>query len=236
MIILKANFPEEFKAVSDEIIDKLKANLNENGELPVFDVKEVKEDIKGKVKESLDESEKTVLIGYDHLTTKDSFSAFSESFENAGLVLFDAHPHTADFVKELIEEGKLKKENLLIIGLRSWNKDEYSYLKQNNMKLYSMSEICNEGVHEICDSIMSVARNFDGLYISIDLDVVDAAFAPATRFNEPGGLSSREIIYFLQRLKLLKNLRFVDIMEFEQKKDINDMTALLCAKIVREVC
>ena len=236
MLILKTNFPEEFKAVSEKIINKLKPALNENGELPVFDIKEVKENITERIKESLNESEKTVLIAYDHSTTKNSFSAFSGLFNNADLVLFDAHPHTADFVKELIEEERLKKENLLIIGIRNWNKDEYAYLKQNNIKFYSMSEICNEGIHEICDSIMSVARNFDGLYISIDLDVIDPAFAPAVRFNEPGGLSSREIIYFLQRLKLLKNLRFIDITEIEQKKDINEMTALLCAKIIGEVC
>lgn len=238
MIILKTDFPEKFKSASNNIINQLKqANLNENGELPFLEIKEIKkEEIFEKTKQSLIESEKTVLLGYEHSSTKDSFSAFKENFNKPGLILFDSSPHTHDFIKEMIKEKKIKKDNLLIIGMRSWNKDDYSYLKQNSLKAYTMKEISNEGVHETCDSIMSVARMFDALYISIGIGVVDPAFAPAAKTSEPGGLSSRELIYFLQRLKLLKNLKFLDIMEFEQEKDINGITALLCAKIIGEVC
>lgn len=238
MIILKADFPEKFKAESQKIIDNLKeAGLNENGELPFPDIKEVKnEDVFKKTKESLDESEKTVLIGDEHSLTKEAFSAFKENFKRPGLILFDSSPYTSGFIKELIEEKKIEKNNIILIGTRRWNKDEYNYLKQNNLKSYSMKEICVEGMHEICDSIMSVARMFDALYISIGIGVVDPAFAPAAKTTEPAGLSSRELVYFLQRLKLLKNLRAIDLIGFEQEKDINNITALLCAKIIGEVC
>ena len=63
-----------------------------------------------------------------------------------------------------------------------------------------------EKIGEICDSIMYVAKNFGALYISVDIDVLDPAFAPGTGYKEAGGMSTRELLYFLQRLRKLKNL------------------------------
>ena len=75
------------------------------------------------------------------------------------------------------------------------------------------------------------------LYVSLDIDVVDPAFAPATGYKEPGGLTSREIIYLMQRINKIKNLRAVDIVEINQEKDKNfdNMTLKLGAKILAEL-
>ena len=64
---------------------------------------------------------------------------------------------------------------------------------------------------------------------------LDPAFAPAVGFKEPGGLTSRELLFFLYKLKLLKNLRVIDVMEFDESKDIDGMTAKLAAKLVVEM-
>ena len=79
------------------------------------------------------------------------------------------------------------------------------------------------------------AKNFDNLYISIDIDVIDPAFAPGTGYIEPAGLTSREFLYFLHRLKNLKNIRGYDIVEINPKKDINNLTTKLGAKILVEL-
>ena len=68
-----------------------------------------------------------------------------------------------------------------------------------------MKDIFENGVNEVCDTIMEICRKFNKLHISLDIDVVDPAFAPGVGYLESGGLSSNEILYFIRRLKLLKN-------------------------------
>ena len=73
------------------------------------------------------------------------------------------------------------------------------------------------------------------VYISLDIDVVDPAFAPGTGYPEPAGLTSRQLFYMLHRLKNLKNINIIDIVEVNPKKDINNMTSKLAAKILAEL-
>ena len=98
-----------------------------------------------------------------------------------------------------------------------------------------MKKISEESLHDITDAIMSAAKNFSHLYISIDIDAVDPAFAPGTGYPEPAGLTSRQLFYMLHRLKNLKNINIIDIVEVNPKKDINNMTSKLAAKILVEL-
>jgi len=74
------------------------------------------------------------------------------------------------------------------------------------------------------------------LYISIDIDVIDPAFAPSTGYPEPGGFTSKEFIYLAQRLSKIKNLHALDIVEINSEKDEsnNNLTLKLGAKILSE--
>ena len=181
-----------------------------------------------------------LFLGGDHSVSYDTFS--NNLCE--GLLIFDAHPDVyqefntpthLDWLKFIIEEGKVLRENLMIVGLRSFHKKEIEYLKEKKIKFLTMKNIFDNGVVSVCDSIMEFAFSFKSLYLSIDIDVVDPAFAPGVGYVEPGGLSSRELIYFVQRLKNLKNLRKVDIVEVNIDKDINNMTAKLAAKLIAEL-
>ena len=89
------------------------------------------------------------------------------------------------------------------------------------------------GLYDISEAVMELANKWDGLYISIDIDVLDPAFAPGTGYPEPGGLSIRELIYFLHRLKKLHNFRGGDLVEVNPKKDAG--TAIVAAKIITEL-
>jgi arginase family enzyme len=71
------------------------------------------------------------------------------------------------------------------------------------------------------------------LYISIDLDALDPAFAPGVSHHEPGGLSTRELISVLQRLR--GPVIGADIVEYNPTRDTNGMTATVAAKLVKEV-
>ncbi len=83
---------------------------------------------------------------------------------------------------------------------------------------------------------MSVAKSFKDLYVSIDIDVLDPAFAPGTGYMEPGGLSTRELLFFLHRLKKLQNLRAYDLVEINPSKDVNELTSKVGSKILVELC
>ena len=82
---------------------------------------------------------------------------------------------------------------------------------------------------------METACTWQATYLSIDIDVVDAAVAPGTGYPEPGGISARELISSVQRIKRLKNLQRIDIVEVNPEKDVQDLTVKLAAKVLKEM-
>ncbi len=236
----------------DLIIQNLKNfYLKESGILPFFNIEEIEIN-----NSNIDESNKNifnhvnelmmpaVLVGGDHSLTYSAFKGFAKKYSNPGLLVFDAHldcennfspPTHEDYLRVLIEEGHLKKENIIVIGVRNVHSNELEFTRKNKIKIYSMNEFTNNGKNETTDAIMSVARRFDALYISIDIDVLDPAFAPGTGYIEPGGMSTRELLYFIQRLKNLKNIKLWDLVEVNPDKDINNLTVITAAKLVAEM-
>ena len=144
-------------------------------------------------------------------------------------------PTHEDFVKVLINKNHLKKENLILVGLRNWHKDEYEFLKKNKIRYFPMKDLTQENLHDITDSIMYIAKKFSPLYISIDIDVIDPAFAPGTGYPEPAGLTPRQFLYILHRIKNLKNIKIIDLVEINPEKDKNNLTSKLGAKIIAEL-
>ncbi|NNK87313.1 MAG: agmatinase, partial [Flavobacteriaceae bacterium] len=71
------------------------------------------------------------------------------------------------------------------------------------------------------------------LYISLDLDALDPAFAPGVSHHEPGGLSSREVISIIQNIQV--EIIGADIVELNPNRDLNDTTAMLAYKLFKEI-
>jgi len=236
----------------DKIVNELKEIfLNEQGVKPEFIVESVKAN-NSNISETneniynhlMQNDEMPVIIGGDHSITYACFKAFSKQFDNPGIIIFDAHPDCEnnfspptheDFLRVLIEENYVKRGNVILVGLRSWHKNEYDYLKKNKIKFFSMKEIANENIKEVSEAVMSAALQFGSVYVSIDIDILDPAFAPGTGYLEPAGLSSRELIFFLQRLSNLRNLKAVDLVEVNPKLDISNLTVKTGAKIISEL-
>ncbi len=91
-----------------------------------------------------------------------------------------------------------------------------------------------ENLSDTCEIIMEFSSGKD-LYVSIDIDVIDPCFAPGTGYLEPGGLSSRDFIYMVQRINKIKRLRGIDIVEINPDKDKGNKTIKLGAKILAEL-
>jgi arginase family enzyme len=89
-------------------------------------------------------------------------------------------------------------------------------------------------VHEMKDLDLSLIKRFDNpLYISLDLDGLDPAYAPGVSHHEPGGLSTRQVIDLLNNVEA--NVVGADIVEYNPDRDFQDMTAHVAAKMLREI-
>ena len=182
-----------------------------------------------------------VFLGGDHSISFPLVKSFNSLNKNAGIIIFDAHadcmkpmkePTHEEWVRALIEQGFDSKQ-IILVGLRNVDPQEIDFLRENKINCFWMKELVSD-FKETADLITEQARKFDALYISIDIDVIDPAFAPGTGYVEPGGLSSKEFLYLIQRLALPKNLKACDIVEINPDKDINNLTVKLGAKIISE--
>lgn len=224
------------------IVERLKKyELNEGEKSIILDVSEVKVDKNNfdLTFENIEKEQGDIFIGGDHSTTYPCFRGMKGS--DKGIIIFDAHPDlevgtkTVDhesYLRKLIEEKSVKKENVVLVGVRSFSKNELRFIKDNKIKCISMKSIFENGFKETAEDVMEIALGFSDLYLSIDIDVLDPAFAPGTGYPETGGLTIRELLFFLQRFSKIRNLRRVDLVEVNPSKDKEGRTVDCGAKII----
>ena len=224
---------EKGKIIDKKLLEIEEVHISNN-------VEEANELIYENAKEFFEEQNRNFFIGGDHSISYSLVRAFNDVFRDGFLIIFDAHadcmkvgkePSHEEWLRGIIEKGFLK-ENIVLVGVRNIWPEEKAFLEEKKVMVVEMKQI-QENIGEVCDLLMEKARNKEALYISIDIDVVDPAYARGTGYLEPGGLSSRELIYFLQRLVLLKNFKAADIVEINPNKDRE--TAKLGAKLLAEL-
>lgn len=188
---------------------------------------------------------KTIFLGGDHSISYSTGRAFlnycRKENKKPCLIVFDAHagcmkpikePTHNEWLRKLVEEG-FPAENILLVGVRNLKKDEIIFLKEKEMFMINMNSL-TEDLQETCDTIMEFSNGKE-LYVSVGIDVIDPAFAPAIEHPESGGLTSREFIYLISRINKIKNLKAVDIVEINLDKDKENITINLGAKILSEL-
>lgn len=195
--------------------------------------------------------QKIIFLGGDHSVSYSLARGFLDYCNNNGhepcLIVFDSHPDLMhptlsermeqiptheEWLRALIEDG-FPPENILLVGVRNSYIDETEFIEKHKIKIISVNPI-RENLEEMAEIIMEFAYGKE-LYVSVDIDVIDPAFAPATGYPEPGGLTSRQFIYLIQRIKKIKTLRAVDIVEINEKQDKERITVKLGAKILAEL-
>ncbi len=191
-------------------------------------------------------NEKVIFLGGDHSISYPVGKAFLENCKNKSknpcLIIFDAHPDLMpavdkkaptheEWLRQLIEE-EFPVENILLVGNRNSDIQELEFIKDKKIQRINIDDI-QEDVDNIADTIMEFAFGRE-LYLSLDIDVVDPVFAPGTGYKEVGGLTSREMIYLVKRINKMRNLKAVDIVEINPRKDNEGLTTRLGAKILAE--
>ena len=119
-------------------------------------------------------------------------------------------------------------ENMLIkkliqIGIRTMTDHQQKQVEKYDITVISMNDFSSDMILQFEDPV----------YISIDLDGIDPAYAPGVSHPEPGGLSTRDLIKVISNID--GQIVGADIVEYNPKKDINDITAITAAKILKEL-
>lgn len=173
-----------------------------------------------------------IVLGGDHSITVPIVRALASVHGAIDILHFDAHPdlyddfegdprsHASPFAR-IMEAGLARR--LVQVGIRTLNRHCRDQAERFGVEIVEMRHFAPDRVPPL-----------DGpLYISIDLDAIDPAFAPGVSHHEPGGLSVRDVLAVLDRVAAL--IVGTDIVEYNPVRDVNGVTAVLAAKLVREV-
>ena len=191
-------------------------------------------------KEIFEKNSKSFFIGGDQSIDYSILRAFDKIQDDGLLIVFDGRGDcigselsNRTWLRKLIENG-FSGSRIVLVGVRDIGLEETEFLKENQVTIIKM-DLLQEDLEGICDLVMERARDSKGFYISLDIGIVDPGFAPGVSFGSIGGLSSREMIYFIKRLMLLGNFRGSTISEINVDKDINGITVGLSGKILGEM-
>ena len=192
-----------------------------------------------------------VVIGGDHTITFPDAGGIADvlGHGNIALIHFDAHADTGRSqwgmlhghgtpMRRLIESGAVPGHRFVQIGLRGyWPEPEtVAWMRDQGMRSYFMSEIVGRGLAAVVEEAVSYAADgATGVFVSVDIDVVDPGAAPGTGTPEPGGLTARELLDTVRRLG--RDLRIVgaDVVEVAPAYDPANITALLANRVILEL-
>jgi agmatinase len=164
------------------------------------------------------------------------------------VIHFDAHADTGDTqfgslyghgtpMRRLIESGAVRGDRFLQIGLRGyWPEPEtLAWMAAQNMRSYEMTEVVTRGLDECLTEAFSIATDdCDGVFLSVDVDVVDPGMAPGTGTPEPGGLTARQLLDAVRRIAMELPVAGVDVVEVAPPYDHAEITAFLANRVVLE--
>jgi agmatinase len=142
-------------------------------------------------------------------------------------------------MRRLIEGGAVSGRNFVQVGLRGyWPPGEvFDWMGQQGMRWHTMHEIDERGFDAVLETAMAEAlEGPEAVYVSVDVDVLDPAYAPATGTPEPGGLTARELLRAVRKVALAVNLVGADVVEVAPAYDgPGAITAEVAHRLVLEV-
>jgi agmatinase len=188
--------------------------------------------IEGSVRDVLASGARVLALGGDHAVTYPVVRAHAGRYPGLTVVHLDAHPdlygvfegnrlsHACPFAR-ILEEGLARR--LVQVGIRTQNAPQ-----REQAARFGVEQVDMRGWRP--DLVIEA----DGpVYVSVDLDVLDPAFAPGVSHPEPGGLSTRDVVGFLQRLR--GRVVGADVVELNPARDVADATARVAAKVAKEL-
>jgi agmatinase len=189
-----------------------------------------------------------VVLGGDHSITEPDVRACSAVHGPVGLVHFDTHTDTAREVfavelshgtpmYRLVESGAVAPERYVQIGLRGYwpGEEEFAWQRERGIEAFFMHDVRALGIDEVVErTVASVGAG--PVFLTVDVDVLDPAFAPGTGTPEPGGMTSADLLRACRAVAERLELVGADVVEVAPTAiGSADVTALVADRIVREI-
>lgn len=179
-----------------------------------------------------------ISIGGDHSITNQIINSMAKNYGKISLVYFDAHPDfvssTTNYYGSVITDilSNIEIKSSVQIGIRTPEQEELENIKKYDLTVITPFDIAEHGIKQIANSILN--KLGDNVYISLDMDCIDPAYAPGVSVPVPAGLNSTDAIYLLQKI-VKRGIIGIDIMEVCPSFDIKDRTSHLASRIISEV-
>jgi len=185
-----------------------------------------------------------VTLGGDHSITIAGVRAFAKAVPACGLILMDTHFDTAvDVGGETLShccpitravDAGFDPKNIVIIGTSGWMnpRSELAYCKEKGITLLPLEKVWELGPDAVAEKAVSVASNgTDGVYLTLDIDVLDSSFAPGTGVPTTCGMTPREMLGTIKGLGAA-NIRAFDLVEVSPSWDSDGITSRLGVRII----
>jgi agmatinase len=190
-----------------------------------------------------------LFLGGDHSVSIPLETAFAQAHdgEEVGIIHFDAHNDIADEYdrhrwshactqRRALELPNVKPAGLTLVGIRSYMEDELEFLSKNpEIRVISAREIYSHGLAHTFTAISERYQDYRSIYFSIDIDVLDPAFAPGTGTPEGGGLSTRELMELVKKIMTHLPVKAADIVEVSPPLDCSNITCWAALKVIYEI-
>ncbi|MEW6043610.1 MAG: agmatinase [Thermoproteota archaeon] len=194
-------------------------------------------DMVSKITAELQKNDKmTIILGGEHSLTYGTYTSFPN---DTAYIVFDAHYDLRDgyagvqyshasYLRRIVE--KRGAENIVHVGARSYVKEELAFLKENKITMVTDKDVRHGNGPKL---IKDASSTFKKIYVSVDLDVLDPAFAPGVGNPEAIGITSRELFDMIYSLEG-KTVSCLDIVELNPTYD-NGSTAAIAAKLMSTI-
>ena len=175
---------------------------------------------------------RVLALGGDHAVSYPLVRALTHTYQDLTILHLDAHPdiyetyagsrfsHACPFAR-IMETGRVRQ--LVQVGIRGINDEQRRQVEKFNVTCIEMKDFRSKNPIQLQGPV----------YISLDMDVLDPAYAPGVSHHEPGGMSTRKVLRLIQSID--RPVVGADIVEYNPDRDVNGVTAAVAAKFLKEI-
>lgn len=190
-----------------------------------------------------------IVLGGDHSIAEPDITACFDVYGPVGLVHFDTHTDTGKTVfgaelshgtpmYRLVEAGAVDPARYAQVGLRGYwpGEEEFAWQREQGIRSWPMHDVRDRGIKAVVEETIAFVGGGGPVFLSVDVDVLDPAFAPGTGTPEPGGMTSADLLWAVRTIAQHVNLVGADVVEvLPSQIGSRDITALVAERTVREI-
>lgn len=185
----------------------------------------------------------SLTLGGDHSVVIPVHQAVNRcASEDVGMIFIDAHADLSDQfqgsaysnacpLRRAMALSHFSPDRTILVGTRCLEPAGRDFIADHNMTMFPAYEIAERGVRAIAEGIVQHFAGISNVYLSIDIDVLDPAFAPGTGIPDAGGLTTRDVITLIRALDALPVVG-ADLVEVAPPLDVSDITSFAALRII----